>query len=805
MYLLKLFIPTLILIILWFPHIVMSQTSSVLALDEFIETLQSQSFNERPPGSNDLIHLKVKQTYFDQIIYDIELHYQDSLNYSLTQKNEGPISFHLTSINGKIKGMLAQLGAKYGYKFTYEGQLHFEEVPMDELHFQCGIDHQHSFQNSPPAIHSNDFDSTINVLNLSSYPSAKHLIYLDFDGEPSLPGWVGYSAPSVDVPKFAVYNIWKAVAEDFISYDVNITTNRQLFDQHEELFKSYVVYAGFNAAWRGVAHMGSYGTGEPVLVDMPRVTDELPNFVLRTGSHELGHALSLNHDGGTTGGYYSGHGEWSPIMGNGDLILSQWSRGEYPSASNKEDDLQIIEGYLGPKSDQDLGIQPMIIENNFVQSHKNFGEILNQNDKDTLMFQLMESGNILLDIEPEYGHFSNLDITAKLFDRSGALIQESSPVGKRGAFLDHALEPGEYLIEIDGGGELSLADGFNDYGSFGRYVLSGRIGFLEPEVDFLISRQNGCVGNTLQLVDQSIGSDLEYQWNFEGANISSSQEMNPEVIYSSPGIYEIELQISNKLNTRSLRKNIHVGSIPVRVELSQEVLDTNLQIQVQSFTEIEQISHSDLKELNDTTLYYEFCAVNDCYDVNVEQIFQPETCEAPIWRRGRAYQGGMKVYHEGVIYQAGWWVNNVTPGEGSPWSKVGDCEVQDQVNRIRWLQLDDRSTLLNLSPLDVGLDMTHSAEICPSGETDESTVSVISQNKLLDSRIQVVQIGNELMVTHKAPHEFYHLKFYNTLGELIQHHYSKKSIVSIESLRSGRYFYQVSNQQNQIQTQGQLK
>lgn len=67
-----------------------------------------------------------------------------------------------------------------------------------------------------------------------------------------------------------------------------------------------------------------------------------------TASHEVGHSLYLRHDGisGQTD-YHPGHGSgatsWGSIMGAPfQESLTQWSKGDYYNASNKEDDLALI-------------------------------------------------------------------------------------------------------------------------------------------------------------------------------------------------------------------------------------------------------------------------------------------------------------------------------------------------------------------------------------------------------------------------------------------------------------------------------
>ena len=76
-------------------------------------------------------------------------------------------------------------------------------------------------------------------------------------------------------------------------------------------------------------------------------------YVADATSHEAGHTLSLEHDGTSTAGYYSGHGSWGPIMGTPySRAVTQWSLGQYPDANNTtEDDLAEIGARGGFRSD----------------------------------------------------------------------------------------------------------------------------------------------------------------------------------------------------------------------------------------------------------------------------------------------------------------------------------------------------------------------------------------------------------------------------------------------------------------------
>ena len=81
---------------------------------------------------------------------------------------------------------------------------------------------------------------------------------------------------------------------------------------------------------------------QPALVFTKGVGTGAKN-IAEAASHEAGHNVGLSHDGTASVGYYAGHGAWAPIMGVGySKAISQWSKGEYSGANNKEDDFAVI-------------------------------------------------------------------------------------------------------------------------------------------------------------------------------------------------------------------------------------------------------------------------------------------------------------------------------------------------------------------------------------------------------------------------------------------------------------------------------
>src|SRR5262245_50428523 len=222
---------------------------------------------------------------------------------------------------------------------------------------------------------------------LHSRPGASKIIYLDFDGHVlsgtvwnySYNGGADIVCPPWDIDgnptvfgtaeRTAIQQVWKRVAEDYAPFNVDVTTeypgeaavtrsgstdtaygNRVLISAISRYFGQYGGISYLNT----FDDVGDYY--KPSLV-FPENLANGQKYIGEACSHECGHSLGLSHDGTTTGTeYYQGQGSgetgWAPIMGNSYYQnVSQWSKGEYANANNKQDDLAIIASYVGYRPD----------------------------------------------------------------------------------------------------------------------------------------------------------------------------------------------------------------------------------------------------------------------------------------------------------------------------------------------------------------------------------------------------------------------------------------------------------------------
>ena len=289
------------------------------------------------------------------------------------------------------------------------------------------------------------------------------------------------------------------MAEDFIPFNVNVTT--QAPANINDLIKSgtgdtrwgvRVAIGGSSSDWfgagaGGVAYINSFNwnSDTPTFVFDEQLGNGNEKYTAEAISHEVGHTLGLSHDGriSPAEGYYQGHGSgetgWAPIMGVGYYQnLSQWSKGQYASANNTQDDLQIIttQNGFGYRTD-DTGntiatAKALTVSGTSVSGS---GIIERNTDVDFYRFNT-GAGAISLTVNP-FSRGANLDVLAELYNSAGTLIASSNPTDLLSANITANVAAGTYYFKIDGIGKGSplTTTGYTDYGSLGKYSISGTI------------------------------------------------------------------------------------------------------------------------------------------------------------------------------------------------------------------------------------------------------------------------------------------------------------------------------------------
>src|SRR5690554_2100461 len=85
-----------------------------------------------------------------------------------------------------------------------------------------------------------------------------------------------------------------------------------------------------------------------------------------------------------------------------------------------------------------------------------------------------------------------------------------------------------------------------------------------PVADFMADNTTICVGDTVQFTDTSTNIPTVWEWIFEGGTPATSGLENPEVVYNTPGTYDVTLKAVNQFgtNTKVLTDYITVNAIP---------------------------------------------------------------------------------------------------------------------------------------------------------------------------------------------------------------------------------------------------
>lgn len=373
------------------------------------------------------------------------------------------------------------------------------------------------------------------VIPLQSLPGAAGVVYLDFDGEKGpFPGWWDHDAVHSGFNSDTIRDIWIRVAEDFLPFNLNVTTDRKIYDNAPQGQRIHCIVSSTYGGG-GVAYVGSFNWGGDPICWANSYTGEGAVTVI---THEVGHTLNLWHHGINDSEYYGGHGSgttsWAPIMGVGyGANLKHWSKGDYLGASKPwQDDLNIIttqNNGVAYRAD-DVG------DTLATAAYLNIavgGSVTNQQgiigstaEVDAFRFKT-SGGAVSLNLKTT-DYAPNLDILAELVDAaSGTVLASNNPTGDITASISTTVPAGEYLLKITGTGMGSPADlsGYSNYGSLGSYRIDGTVAGAATYQGFTIAENSAAASSVGTIQPVSLTGMLSYA--ITGGNAGGAFAIHP--------------------------------------------------------------------------------------------------------------------------------------------------------------------------------------------------------------------------------------------------------------------------------------
>jgi hypothetical protein len=327
------------------------------------------------------------------------------------------------------------------------------------------------------------------LLTLQSKPGSPYVFYLN------LSAVMSGSTPLNGVTKENMYRAWQSIADQYSMLNLNVTTNLAVYNAARTANQLRTGIINFvNADGRSFAPIHAFGTtAAGTLYRNPSAGWDYGYGIGMTGAHEIGHEMGMNHDHGGTGGeYFEGIAayQWGPIMGNYWMggswpqQLFTWSKGEYTTATNFEDDLGIMTTQeLVPYMADDIPTTRALVfgAGGAIEPGSNFGQIERTSDTDTFTFTTGGMATLNLRIDPlEY--LRMLDVDATIYNSANVAVAHSNlSVHRSAQFTNLSLPAGSYRLVIRGGAEGTPANGFSNYSSLGWYGMKGTLtGAVDP-------------------------------------------------------------------------------------------------------------------------------------------------------------------------------------------------------------------------------------------------------------------------------------------------------------------------------------
>lgn len=452
-----------------------------------------------------------------------------------------------------------------------------------------------------------------NVVSLQSYPGSSAVLLLDFFGGYTAT-WGGVTYPKPNVSNSAIKDLWKRVAEDYMPFNINVTTDLRVYQNAPVSSRQKCVFTPATSAMpsgaAGVAYIGSWNWGSDTVCWSIYTSGKAGGEV---GSHEPGHTLGLSHQtqeipngsgGYTHNEYFSGQGSgatgWAPIMGAGyyDNVVA-WAKGEYRYAGNTNDALRTI-----TTANNNVAYRPddtgsTLATSRYLEVYPGYtasAEGVIERTADADAFQFTTSGGAVTLTAKPVGDWADLALSATLRDSDDNVILTNDPQTTLSASISSNLGAGTYTFVVMGAGRNSpLTNGFSAYASLGYYSITGSVAGARLPTRLSVA-ERAPNGATIGLVPAlSAGDPLAYSIVAGNTNTTFSVDDSGVVRVANnallnynrlaantafPAGFELLVNITNlanpgltELKRRVVIQVVEIGAAPVVSGFTRTILE----------------------------------------------------------------------------------------------------------------------------------------------------------------------------------------------------------------------------------------
>ncbi len=616
--------------------------------------------------------------------------------------------FLYKNFNGEISGYIHFENGKLAYQIQQvNGKIVAISVPLKTILMEKKASINPQTLGGPEASGGRRLpignNLTAGALYLESKPGSSNILYLDFDGEDITGmGYNFYNMANTGASDDAIRGIWEIVSADYAAFDLNVTTSRTLYDNADPTKRGWCIFGNnaLSGGAAGLSFVNVFGTGKASVVSTSVLG--LGANCGNAAAHETGHALGLSHDGtgwpGPSAEYYGGNSDWIPIMGSCYGTYITWSKGEYPDANQKQDDISIIAQHVGFRSDDNVLSSALILgAGDSINWQENGGIIETVNDVDTFTFEMTATGNVhlLLGTATDY---TDLDIEAKLLNSTFSVLGTSNKDHSRQAEFTMNLPAGKYYLLVKGGSEPAY---FTTYSSFGYYEITGTIeNYKKADYDVVVSKINGMNNFCGDFVSADIelknlgtktisgGSvNIYVDGNLDTTMAVSSIVAQGTIAFNgikfyATGIHQIKAEylalqgvVEQSLKNNNLLKEYNL-SAGLEMNFSTDLLsytnNSTLKWNVKDQSNALVFSSDDLNAVDEITVKKQkFCLTPGCYNFELSGNFNLCSTNYNAYNNGTTYWGGDIVAYQGKVYKAKWWTQKVPTA--SDWENIGTC------------------------------------------------------------------------------------------------------------------------------------